>query len=541
MSMDAFHRLGLNGLPAALNALRAGSVYLIASPGPAFARALMFSCLPACEDAPVLCATAHMPLADHDTSMLDRRLNGQDMLLVCPRKGKRTDGRLARCLEELGHHRVRLRPDHGGMTLVLDAAQHYLPLQDVERALRLLAQARRWAARTRNALVLLVESRGLGAAEQAVMTRLGRDCAGLAWARMPEDTVLSWQINHWQGAPSVFKGELFALEMRPDGGLGEPEAQTPAAREALTPQAEDQDRVLTTHACMSGNLPPFDDWLLYDDLPQLMEAARHAVAATILLDTASSKREALGQTIHRLRQRSGTQLKIIVREIGNRRLRQNEEQLLLRLGANAVLPAELRFASVVGIVRALRQAVYKAHSRLEQPDLHAASQPAADRGYVPPERFIEAVSATVQRSRAVNIGNVLIRLQPAQGASPLDLLKLGRFQRTGDLCTLDHDYAYLFLFACRPSDVDAALNHLFRMAIGEIAEAEVRSQDPESILLALSQLATRPGFAELPDLSDRFAQPERQEHPMVSQKHNPSAELTLRRAPLVRKNTSSGH
>lgn len=537
--MDAFHRLGIEGLPAPVNALRAGAVYLISMPDSAPARALMFSCLPASEGAPILCATRRSPLPRHDTSGLDARLAEQALRLVCPKPGKRMDGRLVRCLEELGHHRYRLQPENGGMTVVLDEAQHYLPLDMPERAQTLLARARHWARRTRNALVLLVESRHLGTSEQAVMTQLAKGCAGLAWVRNSGDNFVNWQINHWQGVSSALFGEIFPLELAADGTLRTPQARELAQDGALH-SAEDRNTVLTTHSCLTGNLPPSDDWQLYDDLPQLIEAARHAVAATVLLDTASSKREALGHAVHRLRQRGGAQLKIVIREIGNRHLRQNEEQLLLRLGATAVLPAELRFASIVGIVRALRQAVYQGGTQIEHPELHAASQPASDRGYLPPARFVEAVGSTVQRSRAVNIGNILIRLQPALGASPLDLLKLGRFQRTGDMCSLDRDYAYLFLFACRPGDVDAALNHLFRMAIGEIAEAEVRSQDPESILLALSQFATRPGFADLPDLSDHFSRPERQEHPMISQRHNPAAALTLQREPLRRHPTTSG-
>lgn len=536
--MDAFHRLGLDGLPAAAEVLRAGSVYLLVVPGPALSRALMFACLPATSGAPVLCATRHAPLAPHDTSALDARLRAKELLLLSPRPGKRSQGRLLRCLQELGHHRHRLEPAHGGMTVVLDEAQNYLPLHDPEQALRLLQGARRWASRNHNALVLLVESHHLGAAEQARMTQLARDCAGLAWARHHEENSITWQISHWQGAPSALVGELFPLDIAADGSLQAPAALTAGVAPASVAAAADQKIVLTTHACLSGNPPPFDDWQLYDDLPALLHAARQAVAATVLLDTASCKREALGQTVFKLRRHCGARLKIVVREIGNRRLRQNEEQLLLRLGANVVLPAELRFTSIVSLIRALRPAVYLSHSQIEQPDLHAASQPAADRGYLAPLRFIEAVSATVQRSRAVNIVNVLIQLQPALGAAPLDLLKLGRFQRTGDLCTLDHDYAYLFLFACRPSDVDAALNHLFRMAISEVAEAEVRSQDPESILLALSQMAGRPGFDALPDLSDRFVEAETQEHPMIRQKHNPSAEPQLRRAPLQRRKAS---
>lgn len=531
--MSAFQHLGIDGLPETATALHGGRIYLIAASSRPLIQSLLFANLPCCDGAPLLCATRHGPAHGQDTTVLDRRLDEGTMALLTPRKRRGGTGKLLACLRELGRHRPLLHPDHGGLTLVLDHAELWLPLDDPQRAERLLDAAGRWAMRGGHAVLLLLDSKHLGAAELPLLSRLARHCAGLVRADQVGDTRFSWQISHWLGASRSVCADIYPLERDAAGALLTPQARQSEQRQPVA-EAADRDTVLTSHACLSGFAPPSDDWQLFDDTDALLAAARQAVAATVLLDTASLKRETLGQTVHKLRLGGGSQLKIVVRELGNRRLRQSEEQVLLRLGANAVLPAEMRFASVVGVVRALRQAVFEHSTTMGVDALRDAGRPLDDRGYLPPPRFVEAVSHTVERSRTVNIGNVLIRLAPAAGATPLDLLKLGRFQRSGDLCTADRRYAYLFLFGCRPSDADAALNHMFRMAVGEVAEADVRCHDAESILLALAQMTGQPGFATLPDLSPQFAVAGAESAPAVAASV-PSARLAAPvRAPLSR-------
>lgn len=531
--MSAFHNLGIDGLPATAAALHGGGIYLISVSSRPLIQSLLFANLPSCDGAPLLCATRQGPAHGQDTTALDRRLDDRTMALLTPRERRGGSGKLLACLRELGQHRPLLHPEQGGLTLALDHAEHWLPLDNPQQAERLLDAAGRWAARDGHAVLLLLNTRHLGAAELPLLSRLARHCAGLARADQVDDTRFSWQISHWQGASRTVCADIYPLERNAAGALTLPQAQHPA-EPAQPADAADLDTVLTTHACLSGFAPPSDDWQLFDDTEALLAAALQAVGATVLLDTASLKREALGPTVHKLRLGCGSRLKIVVRELGNRRLRQSEEQVLLRLGANAVLPAEMRFASVVGVVRALRQAVFRQSSNMGVDALRDAGRPLDDRGYLPPPRFVEAVSRTVERSRTVNIGNVLIRLTPAAGATPLDLLKLGRFQRSGDLCTADRQSAYLFLFGCRPSDADAALNHMFRMAIGEVAEADVRSHDAESILLALAQLTGQPGFAALPDLSPQFAVAGAEVTPAVAAQHSPARLAAPVRAPLSR-------
>ncbi|OHX20033.1 cellulose biosynthesis protein BcsE [Chromobacterium sphagni] len=533
--MDISQSLGIDGMPLSAATLNCGALYLIAAPGPALAQALLFANLPSAGSQPLVCVSRQQPASQQDTVWLDRRIHAGNLQLLSPRQPRKPSAQLASaCLDELARCRKQLQPANGGMTVALDHAEDYLPLQQPAQARRVLQACSHWAARHGHALLLLLDSSQLDAAALAALSQLGRDCAGMAYADPLGDRLYGWQIAHWLGAAPGETARLRTLELSPRHVLS---AQREAGDNDATGAADGGARlatdallVLATNAALSGNAPPTPHWRLFDDLPQLLEAAHDAVAATVLLDTASNKKEALGQAIAQLRRQNGKRLKIVVREVGNRRLRQNEEQLLLRLGANAVLPAELRFASLTGIVHSLRQAVYQGSGEVEADALRAASRPETDRGYLPPARFVEMVDNTVQRSRAIDVSNMLIRLQPALGATPAELLALGRFQRAGDLCTADRDHAYLFLFACRESDADAALGNLFRMPIGEVAQSEVRSADSDSILLALSQLARQPGFDKLPDLSRQLSNA-----PQLRESRHAHTAPTLQRAPLRRR------
>ncbi|WP_434635056.1 cellulose biosynthesis protein BcsE [Chromobacterium sp. CV08] len=531
--MDISQSLGIEGIPPSASALNGGALYLIASPGARLAQALLFSNLPSAGSQPLVCASRQEPAPQQDTVWLDRRIHAGNLQLWSPRQpSKPSAQRITACLDELARCRDALQPAAGGMTVVLDHAEDYLPLQQPALARRVLQACSHWAARHGHALLLLLDHSRLDAEALAALSQLGRDCAGMAYAEPLGDGLYGWQTAHWLGAAPGETARLRTLELSPRHVLRaqlDIDAPDDAANSAAR-LATDTLQVLATVAALSGNTPPTPHWRLFDDLPQLLEAAHDAVAATVLLDSAGSTKEALGQAVSQLRKQSGKRLKIIVREVGNRRLRQNEEQLLLRLGANVVLPAELRFTSLAGIVHALRQAVYHGSGEIEADALHAASRPEADRGYLPPARFVEMVDAAVQRSRAIDVSNMLIQLQPAIGATPAELLALGRFQRAGDLCTADRDHAYLFLFACRENDADAALGNLFRMPIGEVAQMEVRSADSDSILLALSQLARQPGFDQLPDLSVQLSQA-----PRPRDRRQAHTAPSLQRTPLRRR------
>lgn len=534
--MNLHHSLGIKGLPTVATALHSGAVYLLALSDQQLAPALLFANIPSTNSSPIVCVSRRFPTDMQATPGFNQRIHDHSLLLLSPVHNSQTMGKLLPCLEELDQQHRRLHPNHS-MILLLDHAEHYLPLANQAETLQSLQACKRWASRHGHTLVLLLDNHpAKSTASQSTLSKLGADCSGLATAHSIGAGQYSWQLEHWLGAPSALAAEVFILEMDANDALFLP-LDTQATSNAEQP-ATDSFSILATRASMSDNPAPTPHWQLFDDLTQLVEAAQSAVAATLLLDSSASK--TLKSTVHQLRQHCGKRLKIVVREMGSRHLRQNEEQLLLGLGANIVLPAELRFSSVISVVNALQPAIFHGKSTVEQQQLDAASQPESDCGYLPAQRFVEVVNKSVQRSRAVDIGNTLIRLRPAAGTSPQELLKLAHFQRTGDLCSADRDYAYLFLFACRAHDVDTALSHLFRMPVGEVAQSETRSHDAASILLALTTMAEQAGFSRLPDLTLVLASSDEEEPQQMQPAPTAVAALPLRRVPLQRRHAAPG-
>jgi len=498
--MQTLPTLGITGLDPAAAGLAAGAVYLVASETPLITRALLFGNLPHGGDRPLLCVSRADPTLQANTTRLDERLRTSNAVLLAPQQQDRAIP-LERQLAELARYRHRLQPASGPIVVALDEADSYLPLNHGAMAQRALEHCRQWAAETGHTLLLVFAAQRLDLPQLALLSQLGANCAGLAFGQQSWQGYYTWQVEHWQGEESLAMPTPFPLTLGNDGLLQADTSQD--GEQASARAASDRQRVLATRSSLPDSTTPSPHWQLFDTRAALLDAAQTAVAATVLLDAADSGE--LPDAIHHLRQHCGKQLKILVREVGNNRLRHSDEQLLLSLGANAVLPAELGLTSMLSLVGSLQQAVYQGRLDGETVQLEAASRPETDRGYLPPASFVESVSATVERSRLIGIRNVLIGLRPAPGASPLDMLRLCHFKRAGDLCTADNDHVYLFLFACRDTDVGTALRHLFRLPVGELFAGELRNPDPDSIRLALDQFRNQNGFASLPDLSDAIA------------------------------------
>ncbi|AXE32028.1 cellulose biosynthesis protein BcsE [Chromobacterium phragmitis] len=495
--MDTSPSLGIHDLPVSATSLAFGGLYLVACDSDALTQALLFVNLPAANAAPLICSCPHSPGSKQNTVWLDRRILSGSLTLLSP-KGA-TPPPLSECLEELSHARDHLRRDPAQKLLVLGNAEDYLNFKHPDASRRELRAAMRWTEARGHCALLLASRQRLDMAAQAMLTMAARQCAGLALAQEIGADTYSWQAEHWMGAGPAEESHASVLTRDAAGALRllKEESDALASR-----PAGDILQVYATRASLAGSEPPSPLWQLFEDIPALLDATRDAVAATVLLDTAGRQREILGEAVAKLRQQCGCRLKILVREAGNRRLRQNEEQLMLQLGANLVLPAELHFATAVNLINSLQPAVYQRHSHLEPQKLQDASQPLPDRGYLPPARFADAVRKTVQRSGSIHISNTLVILSPASGIAPREMLAQGRFQRAGDLCTADAAQAYLFLFACGEADVPAALRNLFRLPVSELAENEVRCPDNDAIAQALARLESQP---DLPDLSQALS------------------------------------
>jgi Cellulose biosynthesis GIL len=185
-------------------------------------------------------------------------------------------------------------------------------------------------------------------------------------------------------------------------------------------------------------------------------------------------------------------------------LRHQYELLVLTLGANLVLGRDLPFSRMQSLLQSLQGQL---HTRAVAPDYRGALSAALSddvRGYLRVDAFCERVHTVLERSAVLQLPHVLVKLTlPAQCAH-VEVLPHCVPRRTGDVFTADAGHLYVFLFACRLADADAALARIFDVPVERIADTLVHLAE-QSIGDELKALQTANLRARIADYSDLFA------------------------------------
>lgn len=241
------------------------------------------------------------------------------------------------------------------------------------------------------------------------------------------------------------------------------------------------------------------DWQVLADNDDLVAAASHAVASTVILHYGINGNLArLAKQVNLLRRTCGKALKILIRE-DNVSIRY--ELLMLNLGANAIIPRSTSIAQVEIAVDSVQGQLF---SRAVPEDYRAALSAAmrdSTTGYVPAQHFLKLVREAVERSRTIRLPNVLLRLMLEADESSLDALQACKIRRTGDLCTASGDSLYLFFFACHVDDVSKATQKVFNRPLADMFRGELRCGDPETIYGMLDSLEDEITEVPPPDYS----------------------------------------
>ena len=369
---------------------------------------------------------------------------------------KKASGPPSRIVEELDYFGVR----KGTLVVIEDPFS-----KDVEEV---LATYRRFATE-RDCAMLLV----------ANLSDSVPDClGGLARFRQSEGAS-RWEVVYWFGPSGVVAAASFEIDQR-EGGK-------PASDEAPLQDEWPEETVFVTRAALSGKKPP-EGWHVVEDLASANTELAHVKKAAIVLhyDRHTDLGE-LGRIVFGLRQSCGRHARILVRQV-NSRLRHSEEQLLLRLGANFVIPAEVLFSHLDDFVGMLRGQVYAKDLDADFDTVIAQIMPSALQGYLLPLHFVFAVREMTARAASLSIRNALVRLKPAPGLTPEDVLRSCWMKRKGDICTADDEQVYLFLFACRESSVEQALDRQFASPVSVLFDGESIFTVAEDILDAVGKL-----------------------------------------------------
>ncbi|WP_408465264.1 cellulose biosynthesis protein BcsE [Paraburkholderia fungorum] len=356
---------------------------------------------------------------------------------------------------------------------------------------------------------LFIESTLDSAAAQLGRNEFHAACAGVARMERTHGELL-WQVDFWRSDRTLVTGEVRSLRFTDNGRLSvAPDPHSDAAARADGLLARDEQRVIVSRAVVRGHeawVPP--NWEVLADQQAVLAACVDAQAATVVLDyTGGAQLEALCAAIHALRRQAGRALKIVVAERGEV-LRHQYELLVLTLGANLVLGRDLPFSRMQSLLQSLQGQL---HTRPVAADYRSALSAALSEdvlGYLPAGTFCERVRSVLERSAVLHLPHVLVKLTLLPQCAHVEALKSCVPRRAGDIFTADASHLYVFLFACRRADADAALARIFDVPVERIADDIVHLAE-QSIGDELKALGAASRRTPVADYSDLFATPSR--------------------------------
>jgi len=296
-------------------------------------------------------------------------------------------------------------------------------------------------------------------------------------------------VVRWRGAHGLRpnkEGAGFSLEFGTDGAWHCRGRRATDMQQQLMP-TDAQITHVQRGVLLDASATPAN-WRVHASLESLIEAARDAVAATLVLAHESPQDVvALADAVYRLRREHPRLLKIIVRETGAT-LRKNGELALLRVGANAVVGREQGFGHLLQIIEENREQTYGKNSEVGPAQALQDLAPDPIQGYLPLPAFCSAVERMLERTAGTALEHSLVHIPLLPHVAHLDALLACHSRRDGDVVTADAQGLVLFLFGCAPDDAMAALDALFSIPCSELARMVQIEADGTSQRQVLARL-----------------------------------------------------
>jgi cellulose biosynthesis protein BcsE len=268
-----------------------------------------------------------------------------------------------------------------------------------------------------------------------------------------------WLAKFWRVRKSMVTARSHALRFTQDGALAVALSVREVGASALL--TRDAHRVLATRAAVEGEswIPP--EWEIAVENKAMIAACQSARGVTVLLDySAVDDLDALCQVIHGLRGSCGRAIKIAVRERGVL-MRHQYELLALSLGANMVIGRAVSFSRLLCLLESVQGQLSTRPIIKDYRTALSAALSDSVRGYLNMTLFCDQIERVIERGQVLHLPHVLLKLQLRPDVSHLEALRACVLRRAGDICSVDHDFLYLFLFACPVSDSDVALQRIF--------------------------------------------------------------------------------
>ena len=405
---------------------------------------------------------------------------------------------LHQVLDEFDSFKV---PEHA--LIVIDRANIWFDDCDFEHQMLLIQSWRDWAEKNKTSLLLLFRPQPNSIKRvTSDLIRSAHLFGGVARMHHAND-VVRCDVLSWFGMHSISVNALLRMNIGENGQLIGTHI---AAEYEVEEPALDEDDVFAMESICLGGEAIKNNWHYVNNIDNLLESVAGAVAATIILGfDRSTLQEQLGRTIYALRQRQGGRIKIIVREL-NAHLRYVQESLINKLGANLIIPAGLgysRFLSMVSMVQGQR---FSRIMPISYEDAVASTtREEQSRGYLPPHKFVAAVSRSLDFSHSLSVPNALIALSLTHGLTPVDAIRYCNVKRNGDFCTADQKNIYVFLSACREGDVDIALRIIMKLPISDLFSKEARYFSIQAIRSVTEGILAQTESGLSPNLADELA------------------------------------
>lgn len=377
---------------------------------------------------------------------------------------------------------------HNKNLIVIDPAEHLLNLSDENNSRLIIRQLKNWAFE-HDCAFLFIFSKAVGQASSLNnLIATADQFAGLVHL-VKENNQAVWKILHWfshQGMQGKSSFEL--LQTRSGEALQTQEIKTAqnSIHEPLNGLDENLVHITQSAAFDARDLPHL--WTAYNSLEDLLKSTKDVINGTIIFDYSSqTKFDTLAKQVYDLRIRLGNKFKLVVRE-NDASIRHYHEQLLLRLGCNLVVPSNVQFSRFVSMIQTLQGQIFTRQLNESYESIIQDVPPANDTGYLKPIDFVESVSHTLQGMRLSGVQSVLISFDIIDSITALDILSACHLSRHGDVFTASESHFYLFLFACRESDISLSLENIFDLPVAELTLNEIRYIEIQAITDAIDSL-----------------------------------------------------
>lgn len=371
---------------------------------------------------------------------------------------------------------------------LLEGAEKLFQLQDRELLREQLKTLSRWFRERGHCGVLLCEPLADETQQLPVLAETWRgELAGMVELVEENQRQFLWKVEFWRTEDGVALGHDYPLLLNESGYLALDAFRPYFKYEENEKVAHDSEWVIATQIAVQDEawLPPH--WTTVANYEAILEKCQTLHTATVILHANRDQIQELAKTIYLLRKQSGKALKILVRE-GKHALRYHYELLLLRVGANLVVSQNPSFSRLASAIESLRGQLFQRSLPADLDGVLTAAMNSDVSGYVAVPQFIEHARVSISKSRELGLSQALIQLPLLPHIPILDALQLCVLSRSGDIVTAHRNQVYLFLFACRPSDIAGVLSRVFKQPVDSLFSGEIRGIDDLTMLEMVADL-----------------------------------------------------